>query len=51
MPEILLRPPGLVLVDHLQKNKEKIEKYKETGDSASIKLAFSMTWLMEILKI
>ena len=39
------------------KNKERIEKFKETGDSRYIyqnelkKLAFSMTWLLENLKI
>ena len=39
------------------KNKEKIKKFKETGDSRYIyqneldKLVFNMIWLMEILKI
>ena len=35
MPEMHLRQPGLhiVLVDHLQKTKDRIKKFKETGDS------------------
>ena len=39
------------------KNKEKLENFKETGDSRYIhqielgKVCFNMTWLMEILKI
>ena len=39
------------------KNKDRIEKFKETGDSIYIyqneldKLIFNMTWLTEILKI
>ena len=39
------------------KNKEKIKKFKETGDSRYIyqneldKPVFNMIWLMEILKI
>ena len=39
------------------KNKEKIKKFEETGDSRYIyqneldKLVFNMIWLMEILKI
>ena len=39
------------------KNKEKIKKFKETGDSRYIyqneldKLVFNMIWIMEILKI
>ena len=39
------------------KNKERIKKIKETGDSRCIyqneldKLVFNMIWLMEILKI
>ena len=39
------------------KNKEKLENFKETGDSRYIhqiesgKACFNMTWLMEILKI
>ena len=31
------------------KNKERIQKFKQTGDSRFI--AFRMTWLMEILQI
>ena len=35
------------------KNKERIQKFKKTGDSRYVyqKLVFQMTWLMEILKI
>ena len=39
------------------KNKEKLENFKETGDSRYIhqielgKACFNMTWLMKILKI
>ena len=40
------------------KNKERIKKFKETGDSRyiyqnklDIKLVFNMIWLMEIFKI
>ena len=35
------------------KDKERIQKFKKTGDSRYIyqKLVFQMTWLMEILKI
>ena len=46
-----------MLVDHLQKKKEIILKFKETGDSRYIfqneldKAFFNMTWRMEILKI
>ena len=34
-------------------NKERIQKFKETGDSGYIyiKLVVNMTWLVEILKI
>ena len=36
MPEMHFRQPGyslyIVLVDYLQKNKERIQKFKETGD-------------------
>ena len=33
------------------KNKEKIQKIKETGDTNLIRFVFNMKWLMGILKI
>ena len=39
MPKIHLRQPGflhIVLVDHLQENKERIQKFKQRGDSRYI---------------
>ena len=43
----------IVLVDHLQKNKERIPNFKEIGDSPYIcqkeldKVVFNMEWLLE----
>ena len=37
MPEMNLRQPGFtVLMDHLQKSKERIQKFNKTGDSIYI---------------
>ena len=59
MPEMHLKQPGFIYSAHgsFTKNKEWIQKFKETGDTSYIyKLylinhAFSMIWLMAILKI
>ena len=59
MPQMYLRQPGLNigLVDHFQKTKKeyKIVNEQEILDIFIkinyIKLAFKMTWLMEIFKI
>ena len=46
-----LRQPGFTYsaCGPFTKNKERIQKFKETGDSQYA--FFNMTWLMEILKI
>ena len=51
MPEMHLKQSGLfiVLVDHLQKSKKELKNSKTK--TKLIRLVFSMTWLMEILKI
>ena len=59
MPEMHLRQPQFVYsaCGPFTKNKERIQKFKETGDNAVftkmnwIKHAYSMIWPMEILKI
>ena len=59
MPEMHLKQPGFTYsaCGPFTKNKERIQKFKETGDTSYIyemnliKRAFSMVWLMEILKI
>ena len=59
MPEIHLKQPRFTYSARgpFTKRKERIQKFKETGDSRYIyqnkpdKAVFNMTWLMEILKI
>ena len=59
MPEMNLRQPGFMYsaCGPFTKNKERIQKFKETEDSRHIyqneldKYCFNMTWLIEILKI
>ena len=59
MPEMHLKQPGFTYsaCGPFTKNKERIQKFKETGDTSYIyemnliKRAFNMVWLMEILKI
>ena len=59
MPEMFLRQSGFIYgaCGPFTKNKESVQKFKETGDSRYInrneleKLPFNMIWLMEILKI
>ena len=59
MSEMHLRQPGLTYstCGPFTKNKERMQKFKETGDSRYIyqgeidKLVFNMTWLMEILNV
>ena len=59
MPEIHLKQPGFTYsaCGPFIKNKERIQKFKETGDTTYIykmnliRLVFNMIWLMEILKI
>ena len=61
MPEMHLKQPGFTYsaCGPFTKNKERIQKFKETGDTNHtvftkmnlIKPAFNMIWLMEILKI
>ena len=58
MPEMHLRQPGFIYIacGPFTKNKERIQKFKDTGDSCIYqneldKIVFNMTWLMEILKI
>ena len=54
-----LKQPGFTYraCGSFTKNKERIQKFKETGDENYIykneltRLTFRMTWLMEILKI
>ena len=50
MPEMHLRQPEFTYsaCGPFTKNKERIQKFKETGD---LKLVFNMTWLPENLKI
>ena len=59
MPEMHLKQPGFTYsaCGSFTKNKERIQKFKETGDTSYIyklyliSYAFSMIWLMAILKI
>ena len=59
MAEMHLKQPGFTYSAYrpFTKNKERIQKFKETGDTNYItkmnliKPAFNMIWLMEILKI
>ena len=59
MSEMHLRQPGFTysVCGPFTKNKERIQKFKETGNKAIftkmnlIRLIFNMIWLMEILKI
>ena len=59
MPEKHLKRPGFTYsaCGPITKNKEKIQKFKETGVQAIftkmnlMRLVFSMIWHMEILKI
>ena len=59
LPEIHLTQPGSAYsaCRPFTKNKERIQKFKETGDSRYIyqkeldTIAFNMTWVMEILRI
>ena len=58
MPEMHLRQPGFTYGawGPFTKNEERIQKFKETGDSKYIyqnelDKVFNMTWLIEILKI
>ena len=58
MPEIHLKQLGFTssVCGPFTKNKERIQKFKETGDTIFtktnlIRLVFNMIWHMEILKI
>ena len=59
MPDMHLKQPGFTYSASkpFTKNKEKIKKFKETGNKTIftkmnlIRLIFHMIWLMEILKI
>ena len=59
MPEVHLRQPGFTYsaCGRFTKNKERIQNFKQTGDSRYIyrneldKLVSNMIWLMDILKI
>ena len=59
MPEMHLKQSGFTYnaCDPFTKNKERIQKFKETKDKSSIykykldKACFHMIWLMAILKI
>ena len=59
MSEMHLRQPGFIYIscEPFTKNKERIQKFKETEDSqifiktSYIRPVFNMKWLMEILKI
>ena len=58
VPEMHLKQPGFSnsACGSFTKNKEKIQKFKETGDTKYIyknqlKLVFNMIWPMEILKV
>ena len=50
MPEMYLRQPGFTCsaCGSSTKNKERIQKFIETGDSRYV---FNMIWIMGILKI
>ena len=59
MPEMHLKQPGFTYstCGPFTKNKERIQKFKETGDTkyiyknGLIRIVFNMIWLMGILKI
>ena len=59
MPEMHLKTPGFTYstCGPFTKNKERIQKFKETGDTkyiyknGLIRIVFNMIWLMGILKI
>ena len=59
MPEMHLKQPRFYYsaCGRFTKNKERIQKFKETGDTSIftkinlIRHVFNMTWLMQILKI
>ena len=59
MPEMHLKQPGFTssACGPFIKNQERIQKFKERGDTSyiykmnSIRLVFNMIWHMEILKI
>ena len=59
MPEMHLKQPGFTYsaCGPFTKNKERIQKFKETGDTSCIyknkldNACFNMIWPMEILKI
>ena len=59
MPDLHLKQPGFTYsaCEPFTKNKERIQKIKETGDKATSskmilrRLAFNTIWLLEILKI
>ena len=59
MPEIYLKQPGFTYsaCEPFTKNKERIQKFRETGDTNFIckmnfiRFAFSMIWFMKILEI
>ena len=53
MPEMNLRQPGFTqsACETFAKNKGRIQKFKETGDSRYIKLVFDMIWFMKNVKI
>ena len=58
MLEMHLKQPGFTysIFGPFTKNKERIQKFKETGDTIFtktnlIRLVFNMIWHMEILKI
>ena len=58
LPEMHLRQPGFTYsaCGPFTKNKERIQKFKQTTDSRHIcknviKLVFNMIWLIEILKV
>ena len=60
IPEMHLKQPGFTYsaCGPFSKNKERIQKFKETGDTSYIlkkknfiRLVFNMIWHMEILKI
>ena len=57
IPEIHLQQLLIVLADHLQKTKKEFRNLKKQAIQTIftkmnlIRLVFSMTWLMEILKI
>ena len=57
MPKMYLKQPGFTYSGPFTKNKERIQKFKETGVQAIftkmnlIRFVFNMIWHIEILKI